>query len=69
MTTPQQKHNTISMPYKQTILHNEGFTTKKTHISCQFCFEFFFVGNTYKFCYEKNICRKLLPIFFAKYFV
>jgi len=39
------------------------FTTKKTHISCQFCFEFFFVENTYKFCYEKKICKKLLPIF------
>ena len=39
------------------------FTTKKTHIFCQFCFEIFFVGNTYKFCYEKKIYRKLLPIF------
>jgi len=33
------------------------------HISCQFCFETFFVENTYKFCYEKKICKKLLPIF------
>jgi len=32
-------------------------TTKKIHISCQFCFEIFFVGNTYKFCYEKKIAR------------
>ena len=38
-------------------------TTKKTHISCEFCFEIFFVGNTYKFCYEKKNCKKLLPIF------
>jgi len=35
---------------------------KKSHILCQFCFEIFFVDNTYKFCYKKN-CRKLLPIF------
>ena len=55
-----------------------SFTTKKTYISCQFCFEIFFVENTYKFCYEKEICKKLLSIFlqnilyktpFAKNFV
>jgi len=28
-----------------------------------FVVNFFFVGNTHKFCYEKNICRKLLQIF------
>jgi len=38
-------------------------TTKKTYISCKFCFEFCFLGNIYKFCYEKKNCRKLLPIF------
>ena len=45
-------------------------TTKKTHIFCQFCFEFFFVGNTYKFCYEKkfagNYCQFFCKIFFYK---
>ena len=38
------------------------FTVKKIYISCQFCF-YFFLGNIYKFCYEKKNYRKLLPIF------
>jgi len=43
-------------------------TTKKTHISCQFCFEITFEGNTYKFCYEKNL-QEIVADCFAKYFV
>ena len=43
-------------------------TTKKTHISCQFCFEIFFVENTSKFCYEKNFIGNCCQ-FFLKYFV
>ena len=47
-------------------------TTKKTHISCQFCFEIFFVENTYKFCYEKkfagNCCQFFCKIFSIKHF-
>ena len=35
---------------------------KKLIFLVNFFFEIFFIGNTYKFCYE-NICRKLLPIF------
>ena len=45
--------------------------TKKTHIFCQFCFEFFFVGNIYKFCYEKlftgNCCQFFCKIFCIKH--
>jgi len=46
-------------------------TTKITHILCQFCF-IFFLGNTYKFCYEKkfieNYCQFFCKIFCIKHF-
>ena len=32
-------------------------TSVKTHILCQFCFEFFFIGNIYKF-FCKIFCIK-----------
>ena len=39
---------------------------KKIYISRQFCFEFF-LGNTYKFCYEiffaKNCCQFFYKVF------
>ena len=41
------------------------FTTKKTHIFCQFCFENFFVGNTckfYNFVGNDYTRRNYLPI-------
>jgi len=40
------------------------YTKKKKNLYflSKLCLEFF-LGNTYKFCYEKEICRKLLPIF------
>jgi len=44
-------------------------TTKKTHISCQFCFEIFFVENIYKFCCEKKNLQEIATNFLAKYFV
>ena len=40
-----------------------AFSLLKKLISCQFCYTIFFVGNTYKFCCEKRICKKLLLIF------
>jgi len=48
--------------YRTSLLSLRYDTTKKTHISCRFCFEIFFVENIYKFCCEKN-CKKLLSIF------
>jgi len=45
------------------ILTQSTSTTKKTHISCQFCFEFFFVENTYKFCCEKKFARNYYHFF------
>jgi len=48
-------------------LIEKKYTTKNTHISCQFCFEFF-LGHTYKFGYEKKFARTCCQ-FFAKYFV
>jgi len=44
------------------------YTTKKIYISCQFCFEIYFVGNTYKFCYEKKL-QEIAVNIFVKYFV
>ena len=43
-------------------------TIKKIYIFRQFCFEFYFVENIYKFCYEKNL-QEIAVNFFAKYFV
>jgi len=43
-------------------------TTKKIYIFCQFCFEIFFVKNTYKFCCKKNL-QEIATNFLAKYFV
>jgi len=41
----------INIVYKSCVKY------KKTHISCQFCFQNFFVKNTYKFCCEKKFAR------------
>jgi len=44
-------------------------TTKKIDISSQFFFlNFFFVRNTYKFCYEKKIAGNCCQFFFLNIF-
>jgi len=69
----------LSLSLQSTLKEKEGkeeenssivklFTSTKTHISCKFCFDFFFVGNTCKFCYEKKL-QEIAANFFAKYFV
>jgi len=49
-------------------LLSKDFTTKKIYIVCQFCFEIFFIENTYKFCCERKL-QEIATNFFAKYFV
>jgi len=47
------------------ISNSNVIITKKIHIFCQFCFEFF-LENIYKFCYEKNL-QEITVNFFVKY--
>ena len=65
-------YNLINIYHKNKMFFSISITTKKTHIFCQFCFEFFFIENTYKFCYEKkivgNCCYFFCKIFCIKHF-
>jgi len=47
----------------KTLIMKRTITTKKNHISCQFCFENFFRRKYLQILLWKKICKKLLLIF------